>query len=168
MKNKHVIGVFDSEENLVNAINALNENKINIEEIYTPYPVHEAIHGMGQKSRFTWVAFFLGLVGAIVVLAFLYYTSVIDWPLNFGGKPSSAFPSFIIITIVTTILIITIGSLFTFSVRAKIYPGKEAILPDERSTDDKFVMMFRKEHDTEQLRKLLQENGVEEINEKEL
>lgn len=168
MKNKHIVSVFDSEENLVKAIEAVKENKIKIEEIYTPYPVHEAIHGVGKKSRFTWVAFFFGLIGAIVVLAFLYYTSVIDWPLNFGGKPSSAFPSFIIITIVTTILIITLGSLFTFSVRAKIYPGKEAVMPDERATDDKFVMMFHYEDDSEQLRSLLHENGAEEINEKEL
>lgn len=168
MKKKHIIGVFDTEENLVKAVEAAKENKITIEEIYTPYPVHEAIHGTGRKSKFTWVAFFIGLISVIAILSFLYYTSVIDWPLNFGGKPSSAFPSFIIITIVATILLVTIGSLFTFSLRASIYPGKEAVLPDERSTDDKFVMMFREEDDSEKLRELLKESGVAEINEKEL
>lgn len=168
MKNKHLIGVFDKEEDLVHALEKVEEQEVAIEEIYTPYPIHEAIHAMGKKSRFTWAAFFYGLVSAVVILSFLYYTAVIDWPINFGGKPSSAFPSFIIITIIGTILLVTLASLFTFSVRAEVYPGKEAVMPDPRSTDDKFVMMFSEKEDNESLRKLLEESGASEIKIKEL
>lgn len=168
MKTKHLISIFDKEEDLVDALEKVKGQQVAIEEIYTPYPIHEAIHAMGKKSRFTWAAFFYGLVSTILILSFLYYTAVIDWPVNFGGKPSSAFPSFIIITIIGTILLVTLASLFTFSVRANLYPGKEAVMPDQRSTDDKFVMMFSNKDDNQQLRQLLEESGASEIMIKEL
>ena len=67
---------------------------------------------------------------------------MIDWPLNYGGKPFNAFPSFITVTLVLIILIVTIFTLLTFSVRAKIYPFKKAVIIDERVTDDKFIIVF--------------------------
>lgn len=164
MKTKHIIGVFDEEEHLVNALEKVKAQKITIEEIYTPYPIHEAIHAMGKRSFFTWAAFFYGLVSAVLILSFLYYTAVIDWPINFGGKPSSAFPSFIIITIIGTILLVTLASLFTFSMRANVYPGKEAVMPDTRATDDKFIIMFSEKEDSDELRNLLKETGASEVN----
>ncbi len=171
MSKPYFVSVFDEEEKLLAGIKAVKEKKVKIDEIYTPYPMHEVIEAMGQKSRFTFVAFLYGFAAVVGVLAFLYYTSVIDWPINYGGKPTSAFPSFIIITLVLTIASITILSLLTFSVRAKIYPGKKFILPDLRSTDDKFVMVFNSEEagaGFEDLKRLLKDCGAEEVYTKEL
>jgi hypothetical protein len=57
-------------------------------------------------------------------------------------------------------------SLFAFSARARIYPGKKAIMPDIRSTDDKFVMVFDKTNisiDDAAFNSLLKESGASEI-----
>ena len=171
MSRNYFVSVFDEEEKLLAGIKAVKEKKVKIDEIYTPYPMHEVIEAMGVKSRFTFAAFLYGFGAVIGVLGFLYYTSVIDWPINYGGKPTSAFPSFIIITLVLTIASITILSLFTFSIRAKIYPGKKFLLPDLRSTDDKFVMVFNSTEvgtDLEELSHLLKNCGAEEVYAKEL
>ncbi|MBK8884585.1 MAG: DUF3341 domain-containing protein [Bacteroidales bacterium] len=58
-------------------------------------------------------------------LAFLYYTSVIDWPVVYGGKPFNSFPSFIVVTIILTIFTVTIASLAAFSARSKLFPGRD-------------------------------------------
>ena len=142
MSIKHIIGVFDDEFQLIKAVEEIREKKISIEEVYTPYPIHEVIHAMGNKSNLQIYAYFFGLFGALGVLAFLYWTSVISWPVNYGGKPFNSFPSFIIITIILTILIVTIGSLATFSGRAKLWPGKSHKMYDQRATDDKFVIVL--------------------------
>jgi len=142
MNHTHIIGVFDSKHDLLHGIQAAKDNNLTIHEIYSPYPVMEAIEALGRKSRFKTAAFIYGVLAVISVLSFLYWTSVIDWPINYGGKPTNSFPSFIIITLVLTILSITILSLFTFSLRARIYPGKDYFLPDPRTTDDKFVILF--------------------------
>ncbi len=170
MNATHIIGVFDSKHELLVGIEGAQDKNFNIEEIYTPYPVMEAMDALKRKSSFTLAAFFFGFVAVVGVLSFLYYTSVIDWPINYGGKPTNAFPSFIIITLVLTILTITILSLFTFSIRAKVYPGKKYFLPDERSTDDKFIILFDKKTaggGFEAISAVLKASGASEVYEKE-
>src|SRR5210317_1509492 len=124
MNKKYILGVFNDEESLVDAFEKVKEKGIQPTEVYTPYPVHEILEGMGKKTRITHAAFFYGLFAAIGILGFLTYAASISWPLNYGGKPFNAFPSFIVVTIVATILSITLLTLFTFSIRAKIFPGK--------------------------------------------
>jgi hypothetical protein len=171
MNTTHIIGVFDSKTDLLAGIEKAKSKNFTIDEIYTPYPVMEAIDALERKSRFTLAAFFYGFAAVVGVLSFLYWTSVIDWPINYGGKPTNTFPSFIIITLVLTILTITILSLFTFSLRAKIYPGKKYILPDERATDDKFIVLFDKKTaggGFEAISSALKAGGASEVYEKEL
>jgi hypothetical protein len=167
MEKKHILGVYDGEESLVNAFRKLKEEKVEIGDVFTPFPIHEVLEHHGRKSRIITVGWFYGLFAALAVLAFLFYTAVIDWPLNYGGKPSSAFPSFLVITIVLTIFSVTILSLFTFSARAKLWPNVDKPILHDAATDDKFVIMFEKDKvDVAQLEKLLKETGASEIIEK--
>ncbi|QGY45342.1 DUF3341 domain-containing protein [Maribellus comscasis] len=144
-KEKYMLGVFNDEDSLVEAFEKVKARGILPVEVYTPYPIHEILEGMEKKTRITHAAFFYGLFAALGILGFLYYAAVIDWPLQYGGKPFNSFPSFIVVTIVATILSITLLTLFTFSVRAKIFPGKKAEIFHERATDDKFVMVLDKD-----------------------
>lgn len=171
MSATHIIGIFDSKFDLIAGIEGAKSKNFAIEEIYTPYPVMEAIDALKRKTRFTTAAFFYGFAAVVGVLSFLYWTSVIDWPINYGGKPTNAFPSFIIITLVLTILTITILSLFTFSIKARIYPGKKYVLPDVRTTDDKFVILFDKKTagaGFDAISTALKACGASEVYEKEL
>jgi hypothetical protein len=136
-----------------------------------PYPVHEVFELIKVKSQFTLAAFLYGLFAAAGVLAFLYYTAVIDWPLNYGGKPFNTFPSFILITVILTILIVTVLSLLTFSIRAQIFPWKTARIVDIRATDDKFVVVIDREKsgvDPESLDGILRTTSATEIYQKQM
>lgn len=162
MTKNFILGVFDDEATLVNAFKKLKDKGVLPVEVYTPYPVHEILEGMPIKTRITHAAFFYGLFAALGILGFLTYAAVIDWPLRYGGKPFNAFPSFIVVTIVATILVITLLTLFTFSARAKIFPGKKAEIFHKRATDDKFVMVFdeeRIENDSVAVKSILTEHG---------
>ena len=125
------IGVFDDEGKFISTIRSLQEHEYQIFDVFTPYPVHDVFHLLKRKSRLPTAAYFLGLFGIIATLAFLYYTSVIDWPLVYGGKPFNSFPSFIVVTIVVTIL----------SARSKLFPGRDNTIFDLRATDDKFIIV---------------------------
>jgi len=164
---KSIIGVFRSEDSMMDALCRLLAENLEPAEIYTPYPVHGALRALKRRSKLSWAAWFYGFFGGIAILAFLYYTAVIDWPLNYGGKPFNAFPSFIIITLVLIILVVTILTLLTFSLRAKIFPFKKAEILDERATDDKFIIVFDAGHvNRDQLYASLREAEAEEIIEK--
>ena len=167
MDSAYLLGVFDDEETLLSAFRKMKEQEIEIEDVFTPYPIHEILEKHGRKSRITIVGWLYGLFATIGVLAFLVYTAVIDWPLNYGGKPSNAFPSFIVITIILTIFSITILSLFTFSWRANLWPSNEKPIYHEGATDDKFVILVKKERvDTGKVTSVMKETGAIEVIEK--
>jgi hypothetical protein len=166
------IGIFDDEEKFISSIKSLKDKEFKIHDVFTPYPVHEVFHLLKRKSRLPTAAYFFGLSAVILVISFLYYTSVIDWPIVYGGKPFNSFPSFIVVTIVLTIFTVTIASLATFSARSKLFPGRENTIFDDRATDDKFVIVV----DTDILDKsladkagiVMKEEGATEVLDKEL
>jgi hypothetical protein len=135
------IGIFDDEEKFISSIRLLEEQEFLIYDVFTPYPIHEVFHLLKRRSRLPTAAYFFGLFGILATLAFLYYTSVIDWPTVYGGKPFNSFPSFIVVTIVITIFTVTIASLALFSARSKLFPGRDNTIFDDRATDDKFVIV---------------------------
>jgi hypothetical protein len=141
MRSAFKIGIFDEEGKFIDSIISLQEKDFLIYDVFTPYPVHEVFHLLKRRSRLPTAAYFFGLFGIIATLAFLYYTSVIDWPVDYGGKPFNSFPSFIVVTIVVTIFIVTIACLAVFSARSKLFPGRDNTIFDRRATDDKFVIV---------------------------
>jgi len=167
MDSDYLLGVFEDEETLLSAFRKMKEQEIEIEDIFTPYPIHEILENQGRKSRMTIVGWFYGFFATIGVLAFLIYTAVIDWPLNYGGKPSNAFPSFLVITIILVIFSITILSLFTFSWRANLWPSNEKPIYHQGATDDKFVILVKKEKtDAARAVSVMKETGAIEVLEK--
>jgi hypothetical protein len=142
MAGMYKLGVFSEEEKMVSSLKKLLEEGFTIYDVYMPYPVHEVLHLLKRKSKIPTAAYFYGLFGAGAVLAFLYYAAVLSWPIVYGGKPFNSFPSFIVITVVITILVVTILSLGTFSAASGLYPGAENPVFDERVTNDKFVIVI--------------------------
>ncbi len=162
------IGIFDDEGKFISSIKSLQDQKLLIFEVFTPYPVNEVFHLLKRRSRLPTVAYFLGLFGIVSTLGFLYYASVIDWPIDFGGKPFNSFPSFIVITIVVTILTVTIGSLAIFSARSKLFPGRDNTIFDDRATDDKFVIVVSTDTPGQSLAgNIMEEQGAIEVIDKE-
>jgi len=168
MEQKSIFAVFDSEQKLVKAIGRLQEKNIPIKEAYTPFPVHDVLKMLGKESRLPFFSVFAGATAIALVLAFLFYTSVIDYPINYGGKPYFAFPSFVVIIYLLTILLTFTTTVLVFHLRSGLYPGKdpEVILPG--TSDDRFVIALwgdermdagmRKEADD-----ILKDNGAVEI-----
>jgi hypothetical protein len=171
MINTYKIGVFDKEENFISSIRLLQEQKIAIYDVFTPYPVHEVFHLLKRKSKLPTAAYFFGLFGIIATLTFLFYTSVIDWPIVYGGKPFNSFPSFIVVTIVLTIFTVTIASLAAFSFRSKLFPGRDNTIFDFRSTDNMFVIVVNSDSQDksaeETAAKVMVEQGAIEVFNKE-
>jgi hypothetical protein len=165
------IGIFDEEEKFLSSIRSLHENKFSIHDVFTPYPVHEVFHLLKRRSRLPTAAYFFGLFGIIATLGFLYYTSAVDWPIVYGGKPFNSFPSFIVVTIVVTIFTVTIASLALFSARSKLFPGRDNTIFDLRATDDKFIIVVdtdvKKPSAAETAGEIMKQLGAVEVMDKE-
>ena len=74
-------------------------------DAYSPYPIEalaEALHM--HHSRLPLLVLAGGIFGCLAGFGLQYWTSVIDYPLNVGGKPLNSWPAFIPPTFETTIL----------------------------------------------------------------
>jgi hypothetical protein len=124
---------------------------------------------LGLKTRLPLLTFIYGTVGLISIYAFLYWTSVVNYPLKFGGKPLNSL-SFIIIVFVGTIFVAVLFTFMTFFIRQKIGPGKKVVMIDPRTTDDKFAIVIEKsagftDEEVRRITSILKETGAVEISE---
>ncbi len=169
--NTAILGVYDDENLLISAMKRIRDEKIEISEVFTPYPVHEVFEILKRKTRLPLATFLFSSSGAILTYLFLYWASVKSYPLIFGGKPLHSVPSFILISFVLMIFFGVLLSVITFFIRSKLYPGKKVAILDPRITDNAFVVLIDKKpemssHEINLIYSLLKENGAVEVLEK--
>jgi len=172
MEKNNIIGVYEDPDVLVSAIQKIKENGINIKHVFSPFPIHGVFEKLKMNTRLPMLTFIYGAIGFAVTFAFLYWTSVVSYPLKFGGKPLNSL-SFMIIIAVGTIFFGILLTFMTFFFRQKLWPGKKVAMIDPRSTDDKFIIVVEKDPDfsdadVSKINSILKETGAVEINEKPL
>ena len=79
---------------------------------YSPFPIEELGEALGYhtRGRLPKLVFAGGLFGCLAGFGMQYWCSVIDYPLNIGGKPLNSWPSFIPITFEMTILFASLAA----------------------------------------------------------
>ncbi|MBU3927598.1 MAG: DUF3341 domain-containing protein [Bacteroidetes bacterium] len=165
----NILGIYEDEDVLLHAIDKLQADGIVVADVYSPFPIHGIWSRLKLTTRLPYATFVYGAVGAVAIFMMLYWMSVVSYPLKFGGKPLNTL-SFIIIMFVGTIFIGTLLTFLTYLGREKMFPGKQVVLPDPRSTEDKFVLVIANTEDmndqeTKHLMKMLKETGATEIKE---
>jgi uncharacterized membrane protein YozB (DUF420 family) len=163
-----ILGVFDDPDVVTAAVKDLLQNDVPVKDVFSPFPLEHVWEMLKMKTRIPYATFIYGALGTAGTFAFLYWTSVISYPLTFGGKPFNSL-SFVVLMFVLTILSGVIFTLATYLIREKMWPGKKVVMPDTRTMDDKFVIVIDKDKnmDDEAVRKidaLLKKNGAVEVN----
>lgn len=96
---------FDTPDELVAAANASREAGYTVVDAYSPYPIEEVWEGLGEhKTEMPLIVLLGGITGMIFGYGLQYWTTVIDYPLNLGGKPFHSWPMFVPVTFECTIL----------------------------------------------------------------
>jgi hypothetical protein len=97
---------FDSPEEILAAARKVRQAGYRQTDAYTPYPVDGLPAELGLRAtRVPFVVLVGGLAGAAVGFFMQYYTMVIDYPFNSGGRPFNSWPVFIPITFELLILV---------------------------------------------------------------
>ena len=172
MNHTNIIGIYEDEDILLKAMDELQASNIKIKDVYSPIPIHGVFERLNLTTRLPYATFIYGVIGTISVFGFLYWTSVISYPLKFGGKPLNTL-SFIIIMFVLTIFVGTLFTFLTYFIREKMYPGKQVNLPVPETTNDQFAILIEKTPDmtvneTNKINEVLKKTGAIEIKESEI
>jgi hypothetical protein len=96
---------FHAPADVVEAARAAREAGYRRLDAYSPYPIEalaEALHS--HHSKLPLLVLLGGLAGLVGGYALQYWASVIEYPMNIGGRPFHSWPSFIVPSFETTIL----------------------------------------------------------------
>ncbi|MFT6865866.1 MAG: hypothetical protein ACJA08_000692 [Cyclobacteriaceae bacterium] len=167
-----IVGVYEDEDVLLDAIRAVRSSGVKIHEVYSPFPVHGIDDVLGYKrSRLSIVAFMFGLLGTTLALTMQLGMMTVDWPMIIGGKDYAPFPAFIPVTFELTVLLASFGMVGTFLIISNLKPWGKPKLMDIRITDDKHIVavdLGNNKITEAAISKLLKDSGASEVNKKTL
>ena len=166
----YLVGVYDDEDVLLDAVSKVRDTGIKIHEVYSPFPVHGLDEALGyRRSRLPIAAFLFGLLGTSLALTMQIWMLGFDWPMIIGGKDFVSLPPFVPVTFELTVLLTALGMVGTFMIVSDLKPYKKPRLFDIRITDDKHVMaidLAKNDLGKNDIGKVLKESGATEVNEK--
>jgi hypothetical protein len=106
-----VMAEFDNPTALVNAARAAREKGYRELDAYSPFPIDELSSALHlHRNKLPLIVLLGGLTGMATGYLLQYYVTVINFPINIGGRPLHSWPSYIVITFELTILFAAISA----------------------------------------------------------
>ena len=106
-----LLAEFPSDESLLAAAVRMRADGYEKVEAYSPYPIHGMAEALGIRGRrLPRIVLAGGIVGGVGGLLMQWYSAVVSYPLNVGGRPYASWPAFIPISFELTILVAGIAA----------------------------------------------------------
>lgn len=137
---------FGSADRLVEAVREMRARGHNCVDAFTPYPDERLTEALGcRTNRIAWIAGIATLTGSLIMVATLYYTAQLAYPLDLGGRPSFSLAGAASSTIIVAILWGCVGALGGFLWLARL-PRLHHPMFDvdgfERLSEDRFFLVI--------------------------
>lgn len=172
---KALIATFSAPEPLITAIDRLREEGVSALDAYMPFPLPEVLDRIGPStSRIGWTAALAALAGGGLTYLTVYWSAVVDYPLNVGGRPLHSWPLFLPVAIVAAALwsgIATLLAMLYWCGLPRWHHPLFDVKQFHRASDDVFFLSvdcadpaFAADH----VHALLQREGADHIEEVEL
>ncbi len=166
---KLLVAAFETEAALLKATRDAREQGHRIHDAYTPYPVHGLDAAMGLRtSVLPRLCFLFGMTGLLVAILFQTWVGLIDWPMNIGGKSFGAGPALVPVAFELTVLFAGLGSVASFLLLSRLFPGREPQCADFGASNDRFVLALYDPEShalTGSATRLLKEHGADKVEE---
>ena len=106
-----LIAEFEDPSSLIAATQRAHHAGYRRMDAYSPYPIEELHEALGARhTRLPLIVLIGGVCGCIGGYALQYWSSVMAYPLNIGGKPLHSWPAFIPVTFECTILVAALSA----------------------------------------------------------
>lgn len=96
---------FDSADALLEAARRCYAQGYRRMDAYSPFPIEDLAESLGfRRTHLPLLVLIGGVIGCVGGFYLQYWISVMDYPLNVGGRPLNSWPSFVVVTFELTIL----------------------------------------------------------------
>jgi hypothetical protein len=137
---------FDNPTDLVEAARRTYDAGYRRINGYSPFPIEELSDAIGfHSTRLPLIVLIGGILGGLAGYFMMYYMEVIDYPINVGGRPVHSCPSFIPITLETTVLGAALACIFGMLALNKLPQPYHPVFNAERfalATRDRFFLVI--------------------------
>jgi hypothetical protein len=104
---------FHEPGELVRAARAVHDAGFRKVDAYTPYPMEEVLDALHlHHTHVPKLVLGGGLLGLAAGWGLQYWTSVIEYPMNIGGRPFNSWPAFVVPSFETTVLFAALAAVF--------------------------------------------------------
>jgi Alternative complex III, ActD subunit len=100
-----LLAKFNNQEDLITAARRTYETGYRRFDTFSPYPVPELAEAMHLRSSpLPFVILAGGIIGMVGAFFMMTFATVVDYPINIGGRPLFSWPAYIPITFELTVL----------------------------------------------------------------
>lgn len=160
--------VYDDDFATVAAAGRMHALGYRVADVLSPFPLHGIDEAIGLRpTRLSAATLAGGIAGAVLGLGFQAWVSVVDWPMNIGGKSDLALPALMPITFEVAVLLAAIATVAALVVSNRLRPSGRALDgPLEGVSDDRFVIVVHEtdgRFDVARFRALAHETGAARV-----
>jgi hypothetical protein len=107
-----LVAEFETAASLLRAARRTYEEGYRRIDAFSPLPVEGLAEAIGfHRTRVPLIVLLGGIAGALGGFYLQYWISVVNYPVNVGGRPYNSWPSFIPVTFEMTILVAAFSAL---------------------------------------------------------
>jgi hypothetical protein len=169
-----IVAEFHHAHDVVSAARLARERGYEKMDAYAPFPVEGLAEALGKTDmKVPWTMLAGGIFGGVGGFAFLAWSTIEAYPLNIGGRPLYAWPSWIPITFELTVLLAAlsgiVGMFWYNGLPEPYHPVFDAPNFDQ-ATSDRFFLCIEAEDalfDTVETREFLENVGAVQVTELE-
>jgi ActD protein len=104
---------LNSADDLIAACHKIRDAGYTRVDAFTPYPIEEVSEALGHhRSKLPGIVLGGGVVGGLGGYMLQYWSQVLEYPMNIGGRPFHSWPAFIVPTFECTILGAALAAIF--------------------------------------------------------
>jgi len=141
---KMLLAEFAHAHRLREAAETASRRGYKLIDAFTPFPVEGVADMLDTRSSKVRVFMFAGgILIAAMALGGEYYTAVVNYPYNAGGRPLNSWPAFMLVPFATGILGATIAGFIRFLFETslpRLHFPLFAIEGTERASQDRFFL----------------------------
>ena len=154
-----LIAEFADSTRFVEAARRARNAHYRLVDAFTPFPVEGMHELLEQRKSHIRVAMFVGGVAtAVAAYGLEYYSAVINYPYNSGGRPLDAWPAFMLVPFATGILVAAITGFTTLLVECglpRLHHALFAVEGFERASQDRFILALERPAGGDEARRAL-------------
>ena len=138
-------------------------------EAFTPFPIEGLAEQLGKERSGIRIAMLAsGLATAAFAFGLQWYSAVIDYPINSGGRPLNSWQVFLLVPFEVGIFAAALGGVIAFLRSCRLPRLHDALfeIPGfERATQDRYFLLAACETAPGELREVLRNAGAVTVTE---